>query len=102
MQAGKKKNFRIFSKKLLTKRGMLDIIIKHCSSATNKYGGIAQLARAFGSYPKCHVPVDEVEDGYADGECPDRRCGVVQVSGDGGTHDTHKGDRDVGDDVRSG
>ena len=54
MQAGKKKNFRIFSKKLLTKRGMLDIIIKHCSSATNKYGGIAQLARAFGSYPKCH------------------------------------------------
>jgi len=48
------------------------------------------------------VPVDEVEDGYADGECPDRRCGVVQVSCDGGTHDTHKGDRDVGDDVRSG
>lgn len=37
------------------------------------------------------VPVDEVEDGYADGECPDRRCGVVQVSCDGGTHDTHKG-----------
>ena len=48
------------------------------------------------------VPVDEVEDGYADGECPDRRCGIVQVSRDGGTHDTHKGDRDVGDDVRNG
>jgi hypothetical protein len=48
------------------------------------------------------VPVDEVEDGYADGECPDRRCGVIQVSRDGGTHDAHKGDRDVGDDVRNG
>ena len=45
---------KIFLKKLLTKRELLDIIIKHCSSATNKYGGIAQLARAFGSYPKCH------------------------------------------------
>ncbi|MFR4665192.1 MAG: hypothetical protein ACLT79_09625, partial [Faecalibacterium prausnitzii] len=46
------KKLKIFLKKLLTKRRLLDIIIKHCSSATNKYGGIAQLARAFGSYPK--------------------------------------------------
>ena len=51
-----RKNEKIedFLKKLLTKRGLLAIIIKHCSSAANKYGGIAQLARAFGSYPKCH------------------------------------------------
>ena len=47
------KKLKIFLKKLLTKRGLLDIIIKHCSSATNKYGGIAQLARALGSYPGC-------------------------------------------------
>ena len=32
----------------------MGIIIKHCSSANIICGGIAQLARAFGSYPKCH------------------------------------------------
>ena len=32
----------------------MDIIIEHCSSAQTICGGIAQLARAFGSYPKCH------------------------------------------------
>ncbi len=48
------------------------------------------------------VPVDEVEDGYADGECADRRCGVCSpgVRRRRSTHDTHKGDGDVGDDVR--
>ena len=38
-------------KKLLTKQRVSLIIIKHSSGMQNKYGGIAQLARAPGSYP---------------------------------------------------
>ena len=39
---------------MLTKGVSVGIIIEHCSSAQTICGGIAQLARAFGSYPKCH------------------------------------------------
>lgn len=40
---------------MLTKGVSVGIIIEHCSSAQTICGGIAQLARAFGSYPKGHV-----------------------------------------------
>ena len=47
------KKFKKISKKPLTKRQLFDIIICVLSLRAS-YGGIAQLARAFGSYPKCH------------------------------------------------
>ena len=50
------KIFRFFCKKVLTNRNRCDIIVKQSAraslSADAKHGGIAQLARALGSYPK--------------------------------------------------
>ena len=38
----------------LTGCRFFSIIALACSTETVKYGGVAQLARAFGSYPECH------------------------------------------------
>ena len=46
--------FDIFFKKPLTKLNIYDIIMKSLRVSTFQYGGIAQLARALGSYPGCH------------------------------------------------
>ena len=51
-----KKNLKIlsyFAKNILTNRLRYNIIIKPCRMTRLTYGGIAQLARAFGSYPEC-------------------------------------------------
>ena len=51
-----KKNLKIlsyFAKNILTNRFRYNIIIKPCRMTRLTYGGIAQLARAFGSYPEC-------------------------------------------------
>ena len=40
-----------FAKKVLTNVKCCDIIIKRCEKRDKKCGGIAQLARASGSYP---------------------------------------------------
>ena len=42
-----------FAKNILTNRLRYNIIIKPCRMTRLTYGGIAQLARAFGSYPEC-------------------------------------------------
>ena len=54
MQAGEEEKFSYFFEKAVDKTGDVGYNNKALLSATNKYGGIAQLARAYGSYPKCH------------------------------------------------
>ena len=56
---GEKKNkYNFFLKKVLTNRNLYSIILfvgygTSLRRSIQRYGGIAQLARAFGSYPKC-------------------------------------------------
>ena len=47
------KSLSYFAKNILTNRLRYNIIIKPCRMMRLTYGGIAQLARAFGSYPEC-------------------------------------------------
>ena len=44
---------RFLGEKILTKSIQSSILI-YALSEDNRYGGVAQLARAFGSYPECH------------------------------------------------
>ncbi len=45
--------FLIFLKKSIDKQGNIKYNVQCCCGCSTKYGGIAQLARACGSYPQC-------------------------------------------------